>query len=91
MSYIKDPESRVTVEWDWSAWLGEETIEGTPVVLVDPADGVEIDGAVTAAAGVVSVWVTGGTLGETVALTNRVTSSGGRIEDWTVYLKIREK
>ena len=40
---------------------------------------------------VTTIWLTGGTIGETYDFLNRVTTEAGRILDKTVRLKIKEK
>jgi hypothetical protein len=41
--------------------------------------------------GVTKIWLSGGSLGETCLLTNRVTTVGGRTFDQSVKLRIRAK
>ena len=43
------------------------------------------------AAGITTVWIAGGAVGETAEVLNRITTSTGRIYDETVKLKIRSK
>lgn len=87
-SYIKDPTAVLDYWMDWGAWLvpGESlltstwTTTGTPVLSL-PA----ILGSLT------QVWVSGGTRGEALTLSNRVTSSEGREDERSLSLLILER
>lgn len=82
--YTKDPDSTLDYLWDWAAWLGEDTIAAAQIV-VSPAGltagvpTVEDDTAVRC-------WLSGGTLGTRYDVTCRITTAGGRIDDWTAEI-----
>jgi hypothetical protein len=91
----KDPDALLDYSFDWTAWLA----------VSDPADTITTHAAsivtgtsLTAtiensaeAGGIVTVWVSGGAAGEKVGVRCRITSASGRIDDRTVYLKIKER
>ena len=96
----KDPNAKLDYTFDWTAWLdlvGDAISVASCVATSDGSQGVS-DIAVTQTVVVgktVVAWVTGGLVGEKVALRCRITttlaSPGPRIEDRTVYLKIKER
>lgn len=91
----KDPDAVLDYTFDWTAWLDSVTDSistHTAVVTsgVTPASNVAVDGSSVVGKTVV-VWVSGGVVGETVALRCRIDTAGNRIDDRTVYLKIKER
>ena len=84
----KDPDSNVDYGCDWSNWLsGAETI--TTSVWVVPAGLTGGTEANTTAA--TSIFLTGGTIGTTYTLTNRVTTSAGRTDDRSMLIAVVQK
>ena len=88
---VKDPDSVLDYPIDISAWLDD--ISDTYVsheVLVD--GGLIYNESISVYNnGVITVWLSGGTAGETATFTLRITTLGGRIDDNTLYLKIQDK
>ena len=83
----KDPDEELDYQFDWSERLEVgETISASTfilasgsVTLADPA----------VAGGLTTIWITGGEAGEVNTITNRVTTSAGRIYDESAKLRIR--
>lgn len=86
--FIKDPDALLDYACDWSAWLQDgESIADSEWL---PADGITattttISGAVT------TVWLSGGDDGSTYRVTNRITTSAGRIDDRTLTIRVRQR
>jgi len=90
---LKDPDALLDYSFDWTAWLA----------VSDPADTiashvVSLSGSATAVlensaedSGVVTAWVSGGAIGDKIAVTCHITSASGREDDRTVYLKVKER
>lgn len=89
-NYTKDPQAKLDYGWDWSAWLGTDTIS-TSTWTVDPAGPVlsnaTHDGTKT------TVWIAGGVSGSTYTLTNHVltNSTPAREDDRSFKLKVKER
>lgn len=92
VSEPKDPNSTLDYEIDWSEWLGDgESIASsawscadTSITLATPS----------ATATTTKVWISGGTVGTSATITNRVTTDSSpvaRIEDRSIVLKIKER
>ncbi len=90
---LKDPNARLDFRMDWGdevegPWLapGEEISSSTWIV----PDGLTEEGddhdATTA-----WVWLTGGTAGQTYAITNRITTNQARIDDRTMKIFVTER
>jgi hypothetical protein len=96
-SAIKDPDAVLDFSFDWSDWLAEvgDTIIQHAFNVTDP-DGATVPMVVTStvrANGIVTAFVSGGTVGKTHALTCRITtgSTPPRIDERTLFVKIRER
>ena len=84
----KDPDARLEWVWDWNEWLDEgETITASEffatVGLV-----IDSDSNTTKTA---TVWLTGGTAGQVYQVTNRITTSTGRIDDRSITIRVVER
>lgn len=85
----KDPNALLDYHFDWGAWL------------TDVADAIDTyaftvnnGAAVTAATrngGIVTVWVSGGDIGTTVQVTSHITTTAGREDERSCFLKIKEQ
>jgi hypothetical protein len=86
----KDPDERSDYSVDWTKRLAGDTIASstfetvTGDVVVEPSTDSFTDTATT-------VWLTGGTLGETCEVLNRIETAAGRIWDSTQRIKIKAK
>lgn len=84
----KDPDAVLDYSVDWSAWLTavSDTISTFSVVTT----GVTIASSSFVGA-ITTAWISGGTVGEKVQVTFRITTTGGRTDDRSIYLKIKER
>lgn len=84
----KDPDERDLRCYDWSDDLNEgETLDAASAITLIDAAGVEIDDAEVAPT-TITVWLVGGTEGETATFLSRAVTSTGRIMEDTVLLPI---
>lgn len=86
---VKDPNATLDYTWDWTDWLAEI---GDVIVAYDLA----VEGSLSVASSqqtttTVSAFISGGDLGETQTARCRITTEGGRIDDRSLWLKIRER
>jgi hypothetical protein len=85
--FVKDPDAILDYTVDWLNWLCSDTIvTGTWVV---PAGITRISNSITTTT--CSIWLSGGTNGMSYNLTNRIITTGGRNDDRTVSVMVREK
>lgn len=89
---VKDPNAVLDYVFDWSTWLDAlpDTIASRDVVVED--------GACTVVQSVINgktvvVWLSGGTVNSTCRVRCRITtnSTPARVDDRTIYVKIRER
>lgn len=85
----KDPEAVLDYVFDWSQYLSSvaDTINEYDVRVTGSC---AIDSK-TESDGKVIAWVSGGTLNSVDSLTCSITTTGGRTDERTVYLKIKDR
>ena len=82
-TFIKDPAAVLDYAFDWRNWLQEtETISS---YIITVAIGITKDSD-SENDGIVTVWLSGGTLGETYSIACCITTSLGRIDERTIEL-----
>lgn len=90
--YLKDPDADLDYRVDWSQWLAAgETITGsswTVPVGITQGTGPQ---APTFDSTSATIWLTGGTDGQAYPITNRVTTSAGRVDDRTITITVRQR
>jgi hypothetical protein len=92
----KDPSSNARFKWDVSSHCvqSETTLTGATITEVDAADNVvavptvTITGLTFTSDGIVTAFVSGGTLGASVLLRLRYTLANGETGDLTIKLRI---
>lgn len=88
---LKDPDAILDYAWDWTAWLQNgETITAQTVTAPDGIT-IETSPPVSQSGGVVTAWVSGGTIGQRYDLVCHVTTSAGRQDDRTLTLNIQQR
>ena len=86
----KDPAAALDYAIDWSDWLGADVIAASVWTVTPP------DGGLTASLPGVSgsqarVWLSGGTAGQVVRVTNRITTGLGRIDERSFNVRLVER
>ena len=86
--FVKDPDAVLDYMFDWSAWLdGAEAISSYEI---DEDTGITVDSD-SEAAGVVTVWLSGGTAGVTYAVRCEIVTDAGRTDERTMTIKVQER
>lgn len=86
---IKDPDAVLDYTADFTAWL--EPLDGDVIATHETiADGVTVDNSANSDDAVV-VWVSGGTAGQTASVVIRITTAAGRVDDRTLFFKIKQR
>lgn len=82
----KDPDEVKDYSVDWEARLDEGDTILTSTWIVPDGITKDSDSNTTTTA---TIWLSGGTLGTTYSLVNRITTAGGRTLDQTCKLKVK--
>lgn len=84
----KDPDSIIDYGIDWSSWLASGETLSTSIWVI-PGDLTGSGETFTTTE--TKVFLSGGVVGTTYTLTNRITTNGGRTEDRSMLIKCQEK
>lgn len=86
-NFIKDPSARKDYEFDWTDWLNGDTISVSawtvPSGLANYSD--THDSTST------TIWLAGGIAGTDYLVVNQITTTGGRIDQRTLKIQVREQ
>lgn len=89
---LKDPDAKLPFTVDWSLWLTNEgDTAATATWIVEPGIVQETNPAPALVDGKATVWLSGGTAGLVYSVTCRLTTTGGRIDDRTLRITIRDQ
>lgn len=83
----KDPDAVLDFTQDWSKWLGTDTITASDWVL---ESGITEDSSTNNTTSA-TVWLSGGTDGCSYTVTNRITTTAGRIDDRSFVVAVKER
>jgi hypothetical protein len=87
MTFTKDPDAVLDYSIDWSRWLAGDQVATSSWTLPDGLE--KVSDAQTSTK--TTVWLRGGTIGESYTVTNRITTSGGRTDDRSFLVKIEDR
>ena len=88
---FKDPQAVLDYVYDWTTYLAD--ISDTLATITIVADtGITVNSSAILPGNLKAiVWLSGGTLGVKYAVTCHMTTAGGRTDDRTFYVKIKDK
>jgi hypothetical protein len=87
-TFIKDPNAVLDYSVDWSKWLAGDQIETSAWFISDPALQSADDSHTTTRT---TLWLAGGVAGQSYAVTNRITSSGGRTDERSFVIQVQAR
>ena len=86
--YTKDPSAILDWAYDWTDWLAAaETITDHTIT---PDTGITVDSS-TEDDGKVTVWLSGGTAGINYKVACLITTSAGRTDERTIWIKVTDR
>lgn len=87
-TFIKDPSAVLDYVFDWSDWLATGEVISSHVITVDTGLTKDSD---SEASGIVTVWLSGGTAGENYKVACLITTSAGRTDERTIWIKVTNR
>lgn len=87
-TYVKDPKAVLDYAFDWTDWLADGETISSYVVEVETGLTEDSNGVLL---GVVTVWLSGGTAGETYKVACTITTSEGRIDERTIEIDVQNR
>jgi hypothetical protein len=85
--FEKDPSAFLDYAVDWASWLGSDTIQSSTWSV--PAGLTQEAATNTAAAA--TIWLSGGTDGAIYRVVNHITTAGGRADERTLTIRMRNR
>ena len=86
--YTKDPSAILDWAYDWTDWLAAAETITDHTITADT--GITVDSS-TEDTGVVTVWLSGGTAGENYKVACLITTSAGRTDERTIWIKVTNR
>lgn len=86
-TFTKDPDAILDYQWDWADWLGADTI--TAATVTAPT-GITLDTS-TNTTTTVTAWLSGGTTDADYSVACLVETAGGRTDERTIKIQVRER
>ena len=86
--FTKDPSAILDWAYDWTDWLAAAETITDHTITADT--GLTVDSS-TEEAGVVTVWLSGGTAGENYKVACLVETSAGRTDERTIWIKVANR
>jgi len=87
MTFAKDPNAILDYAVDWSRWLAGDEIATSEWTVSSGLTKVSDSKTTTKA----TVWLSGGTAGQSYTVTNRITTTGGRTEERSFTIRVEER
>ena len=86
--YTKDPSAVLDYVFDWTGWLGSGETISSRVVTVDTGLTKDSD---SESSGKVTVWLSGGTAGINYKVACKITTSAGRTDERTLWIRVVDR
>jgi len=86
-AFEKDPQAVLDYAIDWSDWLGSDTIS-TSAWTVPAGITKDSDSNTTTTT---TIWLSGGTADTDYELINHIVTAGGREDDRTITIRVRQR
>ena len=90
-SVLKDPDAVLDYSINWAPWLPDGDTIATSTWIVTGPDSTLAEDSSSKSTTVTTVWLSGGTLGLSYTVTNRVVTTAGRTDDRSIGLQVRQK
>ena len=93
---LKDPSAVLDYVFDWTGWLATgETIAvdsetGEKLITITADTGITVDSS-TELDGKVTVWLSGGTAGINYKVACKITTTAGRTDERTIWIKVTNR
>ena len=86
--FDKDPASVLDYQWDWSDWLPTDDTIASATVTADAGLTVDSSSNTTTA---VTAWLSGGTVGQTYAVTCQIVTTDARTDERTIRISVKDR
>jgi len=87
MNFTKDPNAVLDYSIDWTRWLAGDQIATSEWII--PSGLTKMADSKTSTSA--TVWLSGGSVGQSYTVTNRITTAAGRTEDRSFIIRVEER
>ena len=87
MTFTKDPNAVLDYSIDWTRWLAGDQVAASEWIVASGLTKMADSKTSTSA----TVWLSGGTAGQSYIVTNRITTAAGRTEDRSFTIRVEER
>lgn len=87
MTFSKDPNAVLDYSIDWTRWLAGDQVAASEWII--PSGLTKMADSKTSTSA--TVWLSGGTAGQSYIVTNRITTAAGRTEDRSFTIRVEER
>lgn len=87
MTFSKDPNAVLDYSIDWTRWLAGDQIAASEWII--PSGLTKMADSKTSTSA--TVWLSGGTAGQSYIVTNRIATAAGRTEDRSFTIRVEER
>lgn len=85
--FVKDPDSTLDYSFDWALWLNGDTISSSTWVVDSPL----VKSSESKTDETTTLYIAGGVHGTDYELKNTIVTPGGRTDERTVEIRVRER
>ena len=89
--FVKDPDATLDYTFDWGPWLAGDIIEGSVWTAQSGITKVPASESISSDQTTTTVYISGGADGQNYTLSNTVTTQGGRSDERTIVIKVRNR
>jgi len=91
-AFTKDPEAVLDYAFNWVDWLDTSTTPNESIIAhtVTVPTGLTLESS-TAASGIVTAWISGGTAETTYRVECLITTSAGRTDERSLWITVQER
>ncbi len=87
MTFTKDPNAVLDYSIDWTRWLAGDQLTASEWIVASGLAKMADSKTATSA----TIWLSGGTPGQSYSVTNRITTAAGRTEDRSFTIRVEER
>jgi len=89
---LKDPEAVLDYAWNWANWLDTSTTPNESIIAhtITVPSGLTLESS-TAASGIVTAWISGGTVGTTYRVECLIVTTAGRTDERSLWITVQER
>lgn len=88
---IKDPDAKLDFGINWSDWLADGETISSSAWAVPSGITQSSSPAPTNTTNTTTIWLEGGSAGTTYTVTNRITTSAGRIDERSLFVAVKSR